>query len=173
MCQSRCVHKCVAVWLLGLVVAMFLLSAWSVRAETMGAVSVEPDGAGGVQVTAGVDVMALKRNDAVKNASWWAKPFVAAKEITVSSATFVKENPKKSALGLAVGLVTVRAVQGKLGDDIDRLRGKGSTGGGGNSDSSLASNIDASVNVSGNDNNVTQNITITPAPVFVITEKSD
>jgi hypothetical protein len=156
-------------WMVPILVAGISTGA---MAEGMGRVEVRPDGNGGAEVTAGVDVLALRRNSAIQDAAWYAKPFVATKEIAVSTVETVKRNPGKTVFGVAVGYVAVRAVQGKLLDDVNRLTGKGSTGGNSsNSSDSLDGKIDASVNVSGDNNTVMQTINITstrtPPPVFV------
>jgi hypothetical protein len=92
----------------------------------LGRVSAVPDGQGGVQAEAAVDVAALARNDKVKKSAWYAKPFVALKEVGKSAGTAVIENPGKTALAVASTYIIARAIDGKLDDDWDKLRGKSS-----------------------------------------------
>jgi hypothetical protein len=132
-------------------------------------VELSQDDAGGVEVMAKVDVTRVSRNDAVRNAAWYAKPFVAAKEVTVGAVTYVKENPGKSVLGVAATYIGVRAIQGKLGEDVQGWLGIKSDKG--ESSTSNNSNQDAAITVSGDNNTVIQTINITntrtPPPVFV------
>jgi hypothetical protein len=147
------------------------------RADDRLQVVIEPDDAGGMQAVAQVDVMSVARNGAVRDAAWYAKPFVAVKEVTVNTGRYVRANPGKSALAVAAGYVVLRGAQGKLDDDISRIRGifsdgdKGSKSGG--SSSSQYADAVAVLEISGDNNIVSQNITITttPAPVVVVTTR--
>ena len=127
-------------------------------------VSITPDGHGGTEVMAQVDLAEVATRPAVKEAPLLAKPFIAAKDVVVSAAVYARENPGKTALGLATTYVAVRTIQGKLGDDIQDLLGRSSLS---SSSTSNQSDQNAELAVSGDNNVVTQNITITPAPVFV------
>lgn len=124
----------------------------------LGRVRVSPDGNGGIHAEAGVDMLALRRNGAVRDAAWYAKPFVAAREVGSRGVGYVRENPGKSATIALAGLVGVRAAQGRLDDDWDRLRGKGTSGRAGRdisaTDTTTSTSSKLNVVVSGNNNNI-------------------
>jgi len=113
----------------GMIIAsMTIISTAMAQDDALGHVTAAPDGNGGVRAEAAVDVGALVRNDAVRDAAWYAKPFVAAMELGKKAVDVVVDNPGKTALAVVSGYIVVRAIDGKLDDDWDKLRGKSSSG---------------------------------------------